>query len=713
MRLSTTCAPLAAVCMVAACSFTPGALPGDAAPPEFVTIGFTEASTLADEKSGTVMIEVALSGEPAQPVTFGYRLAMGGTATVDSDFTLSEGTLVLSTSAPQAVPVTILPDGEAEADETIVLELHSIVGATIGQRMHTITISANTLPRVNFMTATSQTAEAGTTVMLDVTLDATPNVPVSATYTVTGSATDGSDYTITQGSVDFAVGQTAAQIAVTILQDTLAELDETVVVDFSGATAALVGTTTPSHVLTIVDDADPDPDVYFTVGSQQQTEGNVAVTLMVTLSGPSGKPITVPFAAGGGSTAADPADYSYMSTASLTFAPETTTPQTITINVAADTIDEDDETALTALGTPTNATLSATMPVQHTLTILDDDQACFGPASGNARICLDRGPTQPVSLPATIDTDASALCEATQPTGWTTGGQPAACFIKGTTIAVGTTTVTGARPLVLVASTSLDISTLLDVSSNRVAGRTGPGAPGTPCAFAASPQNSNGSGGGGGGAGGTFLSQGGAGGDGDAGGRTGGTPGTAQSAPTVLHGGCNGQRGGTGNTNGTAGAPGRGGGVVYLVSAGAITLAGNAIINASGSGAAASTSTRVGGSGGGSGGMIRFHAMSITAPANSKVVTNGGGGSSGGDGSGGGSPGADPDPATPTTAAAGGVGNGGNAGGGFAGTTQAAAGLDGDSNDGGGGGGGGGGFIQSNVSTGSAVTSGGAILIMP
>src|SRR6185503_7180319 len=117
--------------------------------------------------------------------------------------------------------------------------------------------------------------------------------------------------------------------------------------------------------------------------------------------------------------------------------------------------------------------------------------------------------------------DTSGLCDPTQPNGWTTGGQPAACVIKGTTITVNLTAVIGSRPLVLVATTSIAITTALDVSSSRLAGTSGPGVP-FACTFATNPQNSNGAGGGGG-AGGTFGSQGAAGGSGDGNNRNGGT----------------------------------------------------------------------------------------------------------------------------------------------------------------------------------------------
>src|SRR4029078_12497861 len=100
-------------------------------------------------------------------------------------------------------------------------------------------------------------------------------------------------------------------------------------VTLTGADAAIVGATA-SDVLTITDDGDPAPTVYFTTASESQVEGNLGVATGVVLWGRSGKPITVPFSLAASSTASNPADFTFASTAALVFGPATTGPQQLT-----------------------------------------------------------------------------------------------------------------------------------------------------------------------------------------------------------------------------------------------------------------------------------------------------------------------------------------------------------------------------------------------
>lgn len=311
---------------------------------------------------------------------------------------------------------------------------------------------------------------------------------------------------------------------------------------------------------------------------------------------------------------------------------------------------------------------------------------CFGPASPSAfEVCLGEAPTGAITLPAMLDTrpGVSDLCLEAQPVGWTPA-QPPACFIIANSITVDITTVTGTRPLVLVASSTITINGLLDVSSH-ADGHTGPAANGSGCnEFPGVPGGS--SEGRGGGAGGSFMTVGGDGGEGgEEGEADNGEAPEAMDMPAMLHGGCSGQQG-----NGTtAGAPGAGGGAVYLVAGSTVTGAGT--INASGAGGAAGGGTsRPGGSGGGTGGMVAVHAGATIGVA---LMANGGGGSGGGNSS---VIGSDPDPDAPMAQASGGAGDG-TGGRGFGGTMPASVGQSGGDDESGGGGGGGAGWILTNL----------------
>lgn len=336
---------------------------------------------------------------------------------------------------------------------------------------------------------------------------------------------------------------------------------------------------------------------------------------------------------------------------------------------------------------------------------------CYGPADGPWRVCLAAAPPNPITLPAEIDTDKSILCERDQPAGWMPA-QPAACFILGMTIMTSAmpvltpTRVTGQRPLVLLADTTISIATLVDVASHRTDNNdrmvASPKASCRP--FSQAPGAGDGNGGGGG-AGGSFTTRGGNGGRGGSDNENGQAALADPAAPTALRGGCPGQVGGD-RSDADAGA-GRGGGAIYLLAGGAITIAG--VVNASGAGGSGGA-RRTGGSGGGSGGMIILHGASISIGSAGTVLANGGGGAGGGLQSADGIDAQDPEVLTPMNAAKGG-GNGGN---GFPAVDNELDGTGGATdNDGGGGGGGGAGYIRANHPLGSPTrVSPAAIVVM-
>jgi hypothetical protein len=322
---------------------------------------------------------------------------------------------------------------------------------------------------------------------------------------------------------------------------------------------------------------------------------------------------------------------------------------------------------------------------------VDSGNGCLG--AGVFEICPMGAAMTAKTLSGAIDTNGS-MCHSTQL--WKTSGQTPSCFIVGTSITVSNVTVTGSRPLVLVATGTITVTGHLDASSRQNPTQTGPGQPATPCGTFGAPGDDTGAGGGGGA---SLAATGAGGGNGGSGNAGAAAAGTAYMPfltvpPGLLRAGCTGSRGGDGQ--GIGGTGGRGGGAVYLA-ASTISLGAAAVVNVSGAGAAAPGKS-AGGGGGGSGGMLLLHAADFSITAGAKLVANGGAGSSGGDGNnaGNGNPGGDPDPLNPMTQAAGGQNPGGKGGDGYALGMPAENGANGVSSTAGGGGGGAGGYIQSN-----------------
>lgn len=291
----------------------------------------------------------------------------------------------------------------------------------------------------------------------------------------------------------------------------------------------------------------------------------------------------------------------------------------------------------------------------------DTGAFCYG--QGIVQFCLPTEPTGVRALVTTIDTDTDCDGSVFQTNG------PEACLVMGGTLSLMNVRVTGTRPLVVLASDTITLAGTIDVASRRIDAGAAAGSNDATCEGTANFVVSAG------GNGGSFGGLGGKGG-------LGGTNPAMPVDPTVLRGGCPGQ---IGNGNPLA-LGGRGGGAIYFIAGGLISI-GSATINASGAGGTAGPAS--GGGGGGSGGMIGFDAPSIMALASAQAFANGGGGAGGATDSSLASAGAEP--MGYTSAGAGGLGAGGaNGGNGSLATPNGTSGVQGSIMGGGGGGGGGG-----------------------
>lgn len=222
---------------------------------------------------------------------------------------------------------------------------------------------------VNIATGSSG-SESVTTKQVSVTLTASSSLTITVPFSINVSSTatgGGTDYSISSSPLTFSPGETSKNITLTINNDSLDENDEIVVIDLGTPTNATLGTTI-SSTYTINDDDNP-PSAYIAT-SCSGSESVSSKTVAVTLTAASGKTISVPFNINAQSTATGGGtDYS-ISSSPLTFnAGETS--KNITLAITGDSLDENDETVMIDLGSPTNATLGS--PSSFTYTIQDDD----------------------------------------------------------------------------------------------------------------------------------------------------------------------------------------------------------------------------------------------------------------------------------------------------------------------------------------------------
>jgi hypothetical protein len=289
------------------------------------------------------------------------------------------GTLVSTTGASGQISPTSLPlriGGDAvygefvqgRIDEVRIYdralspsEIQAIKDQPINQTGSILSISDAGVPPSEGDSGTSQMS-------FDVSLVPASAQTVTVQYgTANGTATAGSDYSATSGTLTFAPGETAKSVPVTVLGDTLSEGSETLFVDLTAATNAAIGR--GRGVGTIVDD---DPLPALSINDVTVTEGNSgsqSAAFTVNLSVPGGQTVTVQYATASGSATAG-SDYSTTS-GTLTFAPGDTA-KTVNVSVLGDTASESSETFFVDLSAAVNATVSRARGVG---TITDNDAA--------------------------------------------------------------------------------------------------------------------------------------------------------------------------------------------------------------------------------------------------------------------------------------------------------------------------------------------------
>ncbi|MDE0081051.1 MAG: spondin domain-containing protein [Gammaproteobacteria bacterium] len=228
-------------------------------------------------------------------------------------------------------------------------------------------------PEASFASASSSTAEDAGTRDVTVNLSPGPDAELTLRYTLSGTATGGSDYTIagvtgSSGTVTVSSGQTDVSVPVAITDDNAEEGAETVVLTLTAGDGYTVGSPA-AHTLTITDN-DPTgppriPSVSLSASPNPVAEGR-SVTVTAQLSEALETDVTIPLTLTPGT--AEPADYGALPSITLTAGATRGTGTVIT----AEDDDEDDETFTVALGTLPPAVMEG-IPSSVTVTIADDD----------------------------------------------------------------------------------------------------------------------------------------------------------------------------------------------------------------------------------------------------------------------------------------------------------------------------------------------------
>ena len=378
---------------------------GDAAPEEDETftlrwtgwknvwlVSNTATGTITNDDDGAVLSIEDASAEEGEAMTFTLKLDQAvaggfkvtptftdGTATQGVDYTINSSDVTFAGAAAESNSFTVstIEDNLEEGDETFTISL------TVTDTSEEVVATATATGTITndderpFLGIRSQSVDEGdsgnTTMTFTARLTDTNGRTQASSKTITANydvrsesedtATAGTDYTATSGTLTFAPGETEKTIDVTIIGDTEQESDESFTLRWTGwKDVWLVSNTATGWIL-------DDDGAKVTISSGIANEGDdITFSVSVDSAVPGGFTVTPSFVDG---TATEGVDYTE-NTSAITFAGTADESHDFTVSTTDDLDVEVDETFtvdLTVSGTSSGVTVMNT----GTGTIRDND----------------------------------------------------------------------------------------------------------------------------------------------------------------------------------------------------------------------------------------------------------------------------------------------------------------------------------------------------
>lgn len=279
-------------------------------------------SSVTEDGSGNLIYTFTRTGgsalQQAAPLT--VKFGVSGAATFGTDYTQfgattfgSTGTVTFGHGISTAtVTVDPTPDSDFEPAEDVVLTLAADPAYGIGapsSATGTITNDDLAPPEVS-VTVSPNVLEDGTTNLIyTFTRTGNLNLPLTANFTATGTASFITDYALSgaatfsggAGTVSFGYGQATKTIVVNPQADTTVELDESVILTVTGGTGYAVGASNQATGQILNDDFLPTVQIAVSPSSVAE-DGSTNIQYTFTRTGNLNLPLAVNFSVGGGAT---------------------------------------------------------------------------------------------------------------------------------------------------------------------------------------------------------------------------------------------------------------------------------------------------------------------------------------------------------------------------------------------------------------------------
>ncbi|MEZ6034467.1 MAG: Calx-beta domain-containing protein [Planctomycetaceae bacterium] len=351
---------------------------------------FSTSGRVVSESAGSVTLTASLSKVAGRDVTIPLQLT--GSAVASNDYALlADASVTIPAGSLSAdFEFQIIDDTETELAEIIfVTMLHSDevdLSSLPGQSTAAIvTITQNDAPEIVLDSAYRITSEDISELFLRARLSTISDQSISVPYTVSGTAANGQDFYILDGSLLFLPGSLESSIRVNIADDNIDEGVEFFAVQLGNPTNALLGVS--SSIVTDILDNDI-ARVSFVTEAASVFEGDADLDIEVRLSKPNSQAVAIPIVLSGSATAGS--DFTISSTSVVFEAGETS--KFITLTFPNDDRNEATKNLFLSIGDVIGVTLGDL--TQSSVTIADEDplislrQAAFTASEGDTAFQL-------------------------------------------------------------------------------------------------------------------------------------------------------------------------------------------------------------------------------------------------------------------------------------------------------------------------------------
>lgn len=343
-------------------------------------IQFAAATYTVSEGVAKATVGLKRTGSLVGAITVNLATA-GGTATYGpgGDYNNLPATVVMASGlATKSFTFDVLQDAVVEPTETAPLTVTGCSpGCTVGPQAGTVVSITDDEPVVTWSAAAYSVGEATAKVTLTLKRTGSLTAPVDVSLAVTGGTATGGgvDYNNVPLTVTMPANLATKTFTIDVVNDTLGEANETVLLQISGVAGGYVGALKDT-VLTITDN---EPIIAFSAaayaGSEPANTTSVPIQLTITVkrTGLLTQACSVDYAIVG-ATATEGVDYvptaPTLATGTLNFAANISS-VTFKISILADLVDEPDETVALSLS---NAVAAKLGPIaQATVTLKDND----------------------------------------------------------------------------------------------------------------------------------------------------------------------------------------------------------------------------------------------------------------------------------------------------------------------------------------------------